>query len=92
MAIAGIKNRQKTCQDGKVFEGRLMFEKGLSHATGQGADLDYIEAHKCFNVAVILGCHEAKLYREDMALEMVPGEIASAQKAARQWFQIYSER
>jgi len=58
---------------------------GLIYSTGDGPTLDYVEAHKWFNLAAFKGCQSAKNYRAELASEMSAEEIAEAQRAARQW-------
>jgi hypothetical protein len=44
-----------------------------------------VAAHKWFNLAAMLGNSEAALLRREIAAEMSQGEIAAAQRAARDW-------
>jgi TPR repeat protein len=60
-----------------------LFALGLSHATGVGADMDYVAAHKWFNVAVMQGYREAAQRRAELASEMTSDEIAAALREAR---------
>lgn len=66
--------------------GDELFRMGLLYSTGQGgAPLDYVSAHMLFNLAAMRGSIEAKLYRKELSQEMDPGEVAEAQRAAREW-------
>jgi TPR repeat protein len=66
--------------------GDELFRMGLLYSTGQGgAPLDYVSAHMLFNLAAMRGSLEAKLYRKELSQEMDPGEVAEAQRAAREW-------
>ncbi|MBU3077209.1 hypothetical protein [Sphingomonas quercus] len=57
---------------------------GRIYASGAGGTIvDLIEAHKWFNLAALNGCEEAQYARAEIAGEMSPREIATAQKAAR---------
>jgi uncharacterized protein len=38
-----------------------------------------------FNLAAMRGSVEAKVYRRELSSEMAQGEIAEAQRAAREW-------
>jgi uncharacterized protein len=58
---------------------------GLMYSTGQGGVVDYVEAHKWFNLASLMGSDAARHYRQEVALEMGSEEIAAAQRAAREW-------
>lgn len=66
--------------------GDELFRMGLLYSTGQGgAPLDYVSAHMMFNLAAMRGSMEAKVYRKELSQEMDPGEVADAQRAAREW-------
>ena len=60
------------------------FKLGMTCSTG-AAPLDMIEAHKWFNIAATLGMKEAVRLRNEVAAEMSEREIATAQRAARDW-------
>jgi hypothetical protein len=45
-------------------------------------------AHKWFNLAAVRGIEEAKRWRNTIAAEMNPGQIAQAQKLAREWLNL----
>lgn len=62
-----------------------LFQLGLSHATGVGADLDYVEAHKWFNIAALRGDCEAKARRQELTTMMTQSQVSAAQRAAREW-------
>ena len=61
------------------------FELGLAYATGQGEPIDYVRAHKWFNIAAMMGDPRARDERADLAEVMSPAEIAEAQRLAREW-------
>jgi uncharacterized protein len=66
--------------------GDELFRMGLLYSTGQGgAPLDYVSAHMLFNLAAMRGSIEAKVYRKELSQEMDPGEVAEAQRNAREW-------
>ena len=44
-----------------------------------------VAAHKWFNLAAVRGVEAAKSWRNQMAAEMNTGQIAQAQKLAREW-------
>ena len=46
---------------------------------------DYIEAHKWFNLAAMMGSQPAKAYRDEIGREMKSNEVTLALKAARGW-------
>lgn len=66
--------------------GDDLFRMGLMYSTGQGgAPVDYVSAHMLFNLAAMRGSVEAKIYRRELSGEMDQGDIAEAQRAAREW-------
>lgn len=62
-----------------------LFDLGLSYATGVGAEIDYVEAHKWFNIAALRGDCEAKLRRQELTEMMTQSQVFAAQRAAREW-------
>lgn len=62
-----------------------LFELGLSHSTGVGAEVDYVEAHKWFNIAALRGDAEAKQRRQELTAMMTQSQVSAAQRAAREW-------
>lgn len=62
------------------------FELGLAYSAGiDGADADFIQAHKWFNLAALSGDVRSQEYRADLAAEMSARDIAEAQRQARAW-------
>ena len=64
-----------------------LYKLGLIYSTGQGGEVDLIQAHMWFNLAAMQGSGAAKECRKELADLMSATEIASAQKAAREWLQ-----
>jgi TPR repeat protein len=62
-----------------------LFERGLSCALGRTAPVDLVSAHKWLNLAALFGSAEAVPLRHEIAAEMTKSEIATAQRAARDW-------
>lgn len=62
---------------------------GMASISGRDGSPDRIEAHKWFNIAAVRGCREAIERRSEVASEMTAEEIASAQRAARQWLTLH---
>ena len=62
-----------------------LFELGLSHSTGIGAEVDYVEAHKWLNIAALRGDCEAKQRRQELTAMMTQSQVSAAQRAAREW-------
>ena len=62
-----------------------LLELGIMDSTGRDVEQDLVSAHKCFNLAALQGLREARDYRQEIASEMSPQEIAEAQRQARDW-------
>lgn len=65
--------------------GEDLCKLGLLYSTGQCGEVDYVEAHKWFNLAALMGSEPAKFYRSEVAGEMDGESIACALTAAREW-------
>jgi hypothetical protein len=63
------------------------FELGMMYSTGRSVPIDYVSAHKWFNLAAMRGSGEAARLRREIADQMSDAEIAAAQRAARTWLQ-----
>ncbi|MGX7742948.1 hypothetical protein [Rhodopseudomonas parapalustris] len=62
-----------------------LFDLGLLFASGRGAPVDLVAAHKWFNLAALKGRADAIAYRRELAELMSADEIAIAQREARAW-------
>ena len=83
-----VASQVKTTTEVEIVDPKAdLFALGLSHATGVGADLDYVEAHKWFNIAAMRGDCEAKQRRQELTAMMTQTQLAAAQRAAREWLQ-----
>ena len=69
-------------EDGEI---EAQFDLGLMYATGRGAPQDYVVAHKWFNLAAVQGSEAARDRRVELSQDMSQGEIAEAQRLAREW-------
>src|SRR4029078_7847731 len=65
-----------------------LYNLGLAYSTGQGVGVDFVAAHKWFNLAAMKGIDEAKSWRASIAKEMNTAQIAEAQRLAREWLSI----
>jgi TPR repeat protein len=65
--------------------GDMFFHLGMMYSTGAEVPTDYVSAHKWFNLAAMLGSAEAARLRREVAVQMSDAEIATAQRAARDW-------
>jgi hypothetical protein len=63
----------------------VLFERGMHWSSGRSGIVDLIAAHKWFNLAAVKGRVEAVAMRREIAEMMSEAEIASAQRAARDW-------
>ena len=63
-----------------------LFRLGLMYSTAiEDRGPDYVEAHKWFNLAAMMGSVAAKAYREEITFEMSTQDVTLAQRAARGW-------
>lgn len=62
-----------------------LFELGLMYCAGREVSVDFVSAHKWFNLAASRGNDEAKRYRTELSREMSRADIARAQRLAREW-------
>ncbi len=65
--------------------GDMLFELGMMYSVGRDAPIDLIAAHKWFNLAAMKGDIDAIRLRREVASQMSDVEIATAQRAARDW-------
>lgn len=71
--------------EGAAATGDILFQLGVMYSTGRTVPLDYVSAHKWFNLAALRGSSEAAQYRKELAAEMSAADIAAAQREAREW-------
>ncbi len=74
---------------GKAGSAEIFFQLGMKYATGRDVDTDLVSAHKWFNLAAMNGNRAAATYRQEIALEMSPRDVAYAQRAAREWIRTH---
>ena len=65
--------------------GEDLCKLGLLYSTGQCGTVDFVEAHKWFNLAALMGSEPAKHYRSEVAADMDSDELSEALSAAREW-------
>ena len=74
-------------------DANAAYDLGVAYSTGTaGAEYDLIEAHKWFNLAAVAGHEGASVARGEIADDMTAREIATAQRAARDWLQLNRRR
>ena len=64
------------------------FNLGMLYSSGSNVPVDYVTAHKWFNLAAMKGNQDAMRLRQEIAAEMSDSEIAAAQRAARDWMRM----
>jgi TPR repeat protein len=64
-------------------DAAALFELGCLYAAGRDVELDFVAAHKWFNVAAARGSAAAASRRRELAAEMSAAQIAAAQREAR---------
>ena len=74
--------------DARKGRADALYNLGLAYSTGQGVGVDYVAAHKWFNLAAMKGSELAKSWRAQISREMSTGQIAEAQRLAREWLNI----
>ena len=73
---------EKAAAQGEV---KAQFYLGLQSAYGEGGPLDLVQAHMWYSLAAGNGYAHAPGYRDDLARQMTPSQIAEAHKRAREW-------
>jgi len=61
------------------------FALGMMYSVGRDVPVDFVSAHKWFNLAAMRGNADAIRLRREVAEQMSDAEIALAQRAARAW-------
>ncbi|MEL7284707.1 MAG: hypothetical protein AAGJ68_09350 [Pseudomonadota bacterium] len=78
----------ETGLDSQTATGEELYRVGLAYSEGVDCEQDLIAAHKWFNLAVLKGCDDAKICRQEMADLLDKEDIKSALAAARAWLQL----
>ena len=65
-------------------EAKAQLYLGLQSSFGQGGPVDLVQAHMWYSLAAENGHLGAAVYRNDLAKQMTQGQIAEAQKRARE--------
>ena len=72
--------------DAAMGDVQALYDLGVAYSTGTGGvEVDFVEAHKWFNLAALNGSAMAQECRADIAEDMTAREIAEAQRQARAW-------
>src|SRR5438552_1551815 len=70
---------------GAAATADTFYELGMMYSVGRDVPVDFVTAHKWFNLAAMRGSTEAIRLRREIADQMSEQEIAQAQRAARAW-------
>jgi TPR repeat protein len=77
------------CNHAVLGEGPVnastLFDLGMMYSVGRSVPVDYVTAHKWFNLAAMQGNADAARLRQEVAAQMSHADIAAAQRAARSW-------
>ncbi|WP_018996097.1 SEL1-like repeat protein [Hirschia maritima] len=87
MAYADVSLEAPEAGLTKDSAGEELYRIGLMYSTGMGVAVDYVAAHKWFNLAAVKGVREAREQRREMVDYMSSIELRQAQRAAREWMQ-----
>ncbi len=82
---AGERELHRLAKEDRAADA--MYSLGIMYSTGDGVPMDYVEAHKWFNLSAMLGNADARGWRGQLAEEMRQTDIAEAQRQARSWLQ-----
>ena len=87
MARFEIADIESACFGEAPAGAEAFLALGMMHSLGRSAPIDYVSAHKWFNLAAMRGSADAVRLRREIAAEMSEHEIVRAQRAARAWLE-----
>jgi TPR repeat protein len=90
MACIDIDALTQYENDARKGRPDALYNLGLAYSTGQGVSVDYVAAHKWFNLAAMRGSEIAKSWRAQISAEMNAGQIAEAQRQAREFLSSFA--
>ena len=86
MAFTDVEVKEAEAAIAAGAKSEDLFRLGLIYSTDlEDRGPDFVEAHKWFSLAAMMGSLPAKSYREEIKLEMTSEDLTLAQKAARGW-------
>jgi len=86
MAFTQLEVQEAETAVAEIASSEDLFRLGLIYSTDlEDRGPDFVEAHKWFSLAAMMGSQPAKAYREELKLEMSSGDLTLAQRAARGW-------
>jgi len=86
-----MANIEMAAQAAEPADADGCFARGMIYSAGAGVAVDFIEAHKWFNIAAMRGHGEAARLRREIAEQMSDTEIGDAQRAARAWLKAHPQ-
>jgi len=90
---AGIFLIESRMAEAAMGDVKALYDLGVAYSTGTGGvEVDFVEAHKWFNLAALNGSAQAQECRADIAEDMTAREIADAQRQARAWLADIADR
>lgn len=85
MARVGLNDIEQAELAAHNGGSEAFYNLGLLYSTGKGVEMNYIIAHKWFNLATMRGNELAREYRANLACDMSADEVSQAQRLARKW-------
>ena len=83
---AGMFLIESRMADAAMGDIQALYELGVAYSTGTGGvEIDFVEAHKWFNLAALNGSALAQKCRPTISEDMCAPEIPEAQRQARAW-------
>ncbi|SON56388.1 Sel1 repeat [Hartmannibacter diazotrophicus] len=82
-------NNPEFVMDGQAASADIFYEMGMMYMIGRSVDVDFVAAHKWFNLAAFRGNKDAAAYRKEISAEMSPSDVAEAQRQAREWLSLH---
>ena len=77
------------CNHAVLGEGPVnastLLDLGMMYSVGRSVPIDFVTAHKWFNLAAMRGNADAIRLRREIADQMSEAEVAAARRAARAW-------
>jgi uncharacterized protein len=85
MAYADVSLEVPEAGLAKDAAAEELYRVGLIYSNGMGVAVDYVAAHKWFNLAASRGHADARICRQEMADLLSAEQVRLAQRAAREW-------
>src|SRR5262249_31675366 len=89
---AAMTNMDMASGGAELANAEDCFGLGMVYSSGAGVAVDFVQAHKGFNIAGMRGHQQAGQLRCEVAEQMSDSEIGCAQRAARDWLKAHPKR